>query len=223
MKNLLIIYAVIQLVSTAYGIAVIETVKPIIKPKGEYDSENKGSLYNFSTTIKDILKGFIPFYYFSKALALVAHSRSMKYKNQEIIESEDEKEDEDLIIYEEPKTDNSLFMGYRILDEKPEKYVARKNDISVYDEEETPIEYITRQNLNKVQEEEKDLELTPFLGGSNIVEHVVLKDEVSGTKLAKAIAELSPEDSKLLREKLLYLEELKERTKSLRLEKDKAA
>ena len=40
MKNFILVYIIVQLVSTAYGLAVIESIKPVVKPKNEYDSKN---------------------------------------------------------------------------------------------------------------------------------------------------------------------------------------
>ena len=108
------------------------------------------------------------------------------------------------------------------MDEKPEKYTARKNDISMFDDEETPIEYITRQTEEKPVIEDKNLELTPFLGGNHVTNHVVIKDEVTKSDIAKAISELDSDELKALSEKLTQLSELKKRNISLRLEKDAA-
>ena len=56
--EIILIYAIIQLLTTAYGIAVIESVKPKIEKK-IYDEGyvvNKNSLYKFNSTISDILQ-----------------------------------------------------------------------------------------------------------------------------------------------------------------------
>lgn len=223
MKNFVIIYAIIQLVSTAYGLAVIETLKPIVKPKGEYDRENKNSLYNYSSTLTDILKGFIPFYYFVKALSMLTMSKNNTPKKVEDNKYLNEnKPAPEVTVMEDIDTDFSIFKGNLKLDEKPEKYTARKNDISVYDEFETPIEYITRQNTKNLEIEEKDLELTPFLGGNKVVDHVVIKEEVTKNDIAKAISELDPYELELLRDKIADLADVKKRNMRLKLEKDAA-
>ena len=223
MKNFVIIYAIMQLVSTAYGLAVIETLKPIVKPKNEYDSKNKNSLYNYSSTIKDILKGFIPFYYFVKALSMLSLTKD---KTPNLVEEneylKEEKTTPEVTVIEDEDTDYSIFRGNLRLDEKPEKYTARKNDISVYDDLETPIEYITRQNTKTVEVDEKNLELTPFLGANNVIDHVVIKDEVTKNDIAKAISELDPYELELLRDKLETLADIKKRNMRLKLEKDAA-
>ena len=76
MDRVIIVLIIIQLITTAFGLAVIESVRPLIN-KGLRDRgyilRNKNSLYNFSSTITDIAKGFIPFYYFSKAIAIISN------------------------------------------------------------------------------------------------------------------------------------------------------
>lgn len=224
MKNFILVYAIIQLVSTAYGLAVIESIKPVVKPKNEYDSKNKNSLYNYSSTYKDILRGFIPLYYFVKALTLLTHTKK-DVKEEEIRETNkylrNDTENEVTVI-DEPDTDFSIFRGKFTMDEKPEKYTARKNDISVFDDEETPIEYITRQAEIKPVTEEKNLNLTPFQGGNKVTNHVLIKDEVTKSDIAKAISELDADELRALSEKLTELSEIKKRNISLRLEKDAA-
>ena len=65
MKTAILVYVITQLVTTAYGLAVIESVKPFVEKQlrdiGYH--RNKNSLYNFNNTFTNILKGFIPFYY----------------------------------------------------------------------------------------------------------------------------------------------------------------
>ena len=134
----------------------------------------------------------------------------------------EEKTTPEVTVIEDEDTDYSIFRGNLRLDEKPEKYTARKNDISVYDDLETPIEYITRQNTKTVEVDEKNLELTPFLGANNVIDHVVIKDEVTKNDIAKAISELDPYELELLRDKLETLADIKKRNMRLKLEKDAA-
>ena len=56
MKNIMLVYIVTQLLSTAYGIAVIESVKPVIEKSLEdkgYVLRNKNSLYRFNNKISN--------------------------------------------------------------------------------------------------------------------------------------------------------------------------
>lgn len=220
MKNFVLVYAIIQLISTAYGLAVIESVKPIVKPKDDKTEKNKNSLYNYNSTFVDVLKGFIPFYYFAKALSLLTVS---KMKTETTVSNDNKYLNEnEVTIIEEPKNDIFVNPPVNLEKERPERYVARKNDISVFDTFETPIEYITRQNKANSDIKEENLELTPFLGGNNVVEHVVIKEEVTKSDIAKAIAELNPEELEALKEKIALLADMKKRNVSLRLEKDAA-
>ena len=104
-----------------------------------------------------------------------------------------------------------------IVFEKPEKYTARKNDYAVYDTYETPIEYITH-----VSESTDELSLTPFMNDSKVVEHVMVKDEVTKEDIAKAITELDAYELELLKDKIATLAEIKRKKGSLVLEKDVA-
>ena len=57
MKNIMLVYIVTQLLSTAYGIAVIESVKPVIEKSLEdkgYVLRNKNSLYRFNNKISNV-------------------------------------------------------------------------------------------------------------------------------------------------------------------------
>ena len=68
MKEFILGYIIVQLFSTAFGLAVIESVRPLVIQTLEREGyiKNKNSLYNFSYTLINILKGFIPFYYLLK-------------------------------------------------------------------------------------------------------------------------------------------------------------
>ena len=113
MKNFILVYIIVQLVSTAYGLAVIESIKPVVKPKNEYDSKNKNSLYNYSSTYKDILRGFIPFYYFVKALSLLTTTKK-EVKEEEINETNKYLRSDnasEVTVIDEPDTDFSIYRG----------------------------------------------------------------------------------------------------------------
>lgn len=74
MENVIIALIVAQLLSTAYGLAVIGSVKPIIEKKLEdqgYVLKNKNSMYKFNEGLGNFFRGFIPFYYALKAISLV--------------------------------------------------------------------------------------------------------------------------------------------------------
>ena len=225
MDKVILVYIIIQLITTAYGLAVLESVKPIVanklRDKG-YVQKNNNSLYKFNTTASDILNGFIPFYYFAKALSVVSNKKNINKLVDEEIKSgryinKDELVETDNIVIEETKSDILVNPETEIVFEKPEKYKAKKNDISLYDTYETPVEYITRET-----EKEDDLELSPFLNEDNKVETVIVKDEVTKEDIAKAISELSVSELEMLQNKLIELSNLKKKDLMLKLEKDVA-
>ena len=225
MKNIMLVYIVTQLLSTAYGIAVIESVKPVIEKSLEdkgYVLRNKNSLYRFNNKISNILKGFIPFYYAVKATKLVRGKNAIERAvNNEINSGEYNTEEQmrQMILDEEERKRNQVVdvKEPEIVFEKPEKYTARKNDYAVYDTYETPIEYITH-----VSESTDELSLTPFMNDSKVVEHVMVKDEVTKEDIAKAITELDAYELELLKDKIAALAEIKRKKGSLVLEKDVA-
>ena len=224
MDKVIIVYIIIQLITTAYGLAVLESVKPIVanklRDKG-YIQKNNNSLYNFNDTITDVLKGFIPFYYFSKAISIVSNKSNINRLVEDEIKSgryiNKDEIVENTIVEEPSKNDISLNTESEIVFEKPEKYKAKKNDISLYDTYETPIEYITRETSK-----DEELELSPFLNDDNTIEQVIVKNEVTKEDIAKAISELNVNELELLQNKLVELKNLKIQNKSLKLEKDVA-
>lgn len=167
MTQALLIYGITQTISTAYGLTVIGAVKPLIENKLHekgYVERNKSSLYQFNEKLGNFFKGFIPFYYAYKAIKLVegrdcvdravdeeivSGDNYITYDEQRAIfnAAEAEKEQKHSIYVPEPKVEF----------EKPEKYKATKVDISLYNREETPIEYIERE-----MEREDALQITPF-------------------------------------------------------------
>ena len=222
MDKVLLVYAISQLITTAYGLAVIESVRPIINKKlhDKGYKRNRNSLYNFNSTITDVLKGFIPFYYFSKAISLISNKDNLDKKVDEEIKTGKyvsiDETPEIQIIPEDIKSEDFDFKS-EIVCEKPEKYTARKNDYTLYDTYETPIEYITRESTK-----EDNLELTPFVGENKVVEHVVLKEEVTKKDIAKAITELNPNELEMLAERTRTLANMKRQNLSRKLEKDVA-
>lgn len=225
MKNIILIYIVTQLLSTAYGVAVIESVRPVIEKSLEdrgYVLKNKNSLYKFNNKITNILKGFIPFYYAIKATKLVKGKNAIERAvNDEINNGKyiTEEQFRQMIIEDEERKRNQVVdvKEPEIIFEKPEKYTARKNDYAVYDTYETPIEYITH-----ISESTEELSLTPFMNDSKVVEHVMVKNDVTKEDIAKAIGELDAYELELLVDKINALAQIKRNKGSLVLEKDVA-
>ena len=225
MKEFLIVCLIIHLISTAYGIAVIESVNKIVRKRiydRGYIQKNNDSLYEFSEIISTILHSFIPLYFFVKALSLLTNSSlinnevEQEIKSGKYIMKSDVNKDED-IEKEEVNTDFSIFKGKQLLYEKPEKYVARKNDNKIFDSFETPIEYITRE-----AQKERSLDITPYEGQDKVVEHVMVKENVTKEDISKAIAELSSDELEMLKDKISMLSEMKKQNMNYKLEKDVA-
>lgn len=213
--TIFLIYVVTQCMSTAFGLTVIDRVQTVIKArlheKG-YILKNKNSLYDFNDKLIAFAKGFIPFYYAIKAINLTSGKNAIEEEVEKVISSgkyininQEEKEEikEDLSI---AKLDNEIVF------EKPEKYTARKNDYTLYDTYITPIEYVTRES-----KPEDKLSLTPFLDENRTVEHVMVKESVTKTDIAKAIGELSIEELEALNKTITTLTEVKRNNKLLAL------
>lgn len=218
MENVILAFIIAQLISTAYGLAVIGSVKPLIEKKLKdegYVLKNKNSMYKFNENLGKFFRGFIPFYYAVKAILLVQGKDPIdravqnEIKNGEYITRE---EREAIRQREEFLRTASLSKPIepQIIFEKPEKYVARKNDYTLYDTYETPVEYITRETTS-----EDKLDITPYAKKEEVTK--VVEKEVTKNDIAKAIAELDAYELQTLGEKIEELAEVKQRNRTLRL------
>ncbi len=213
MSTIFLLYVVSQLITTAFGLAVIdrvqETIKARLHEKG-YVLQNKNSLYSFNDGIMAFLKGFIPFYYLIKALNLTSGDNAIEAEVEKVISSgkymninkEEEKVEETPVINIESKIEF----------EKPEKYQARRNDLTLYDTYVTPIEYVTLE-----EKDEQKLSLSPFMDDNRTVEHVMVKETVTKNDIAKAIGELNVEELEALNSTIIALTQLKKNNKQLSL------
>lgn len=211
MKNIILFYLVTQLISTAYGLSVIESVRPIIKAKLEdkgYVQKNKNSLYKYNEKLGKVLKGFIPFYYAISAVNLISGKNAInKAVNKEISDGEYITREDAIasaIAESEKKNAPVPEIAPEIVFEKPEKYTARKNDVSLFDTYITPIEYATRESNH-----EDDLSISPFMDSSKVVEHVVLKEDVTKSDIVKAISELNSDELMALNTTISTLADMK--------------
>ena len=221
MTDILLIYAVMQLMSTAFGLAVIGAVRSSIEEKLQdkgYVLKNRNSLYKFNEKLGNFLKGFIPFYYAIKAL-VQGKNPINRAVEEEIISGNYITRDEQLDIFREEEArkqnDPTIAHESRIMFEKPEKYKATRNNIeNLYDTYETPIEYVT-----KLDTEIEKLDITPFMNEGN-VKQVVVNGEVTNQDIARAISELNVSELEQLKRKITELENIKSRNKLLSLEKN---
>ena len=228
MDNVIVSFIIAHLLTTAFGLAVIESVRGVVEDKLHsegYRRKNRNSLYNFSEGLTNFAKGFIPFYYFIKSLSLIGNKKAViKEVNNEISKGNYVKKEEinrdipDVQIIEDKPNDISLNPETEIVFEKPEIYKARKIDYSVYDTSETPIEYITRE----ASKDEK-LEITPYKNKDQVVEHVLVKDEPSNSDIANALVnKLSAKDREKIIDLLKEVNRLEKRDLELNLKKDVA-
>lgn len=219
MGNVVIAFIVAQLISTAYGLAVIGSVEPIIEQKLRdqgYVLKNKNSMYKFNEGLGKFFRGFIPFYYAVKAISLVQGKNPIDRAVKKEIENGDyiTKEEREAIKEREEFLKNASLskpIEPQIIFEKPEKYVARKNDYTLYNRYETPIEYITRETT-----EEEALEITPYIAKESEKNIYNVKDVTTGD-IAKAISELDVYELEALSKKIESLAEVKKKNLTLRL------
>ena len=222
-ENIVVGYVIVQLLSTAFGLAVIESVREVAVDKLHsegYVRKNRHSLYKFSDTLSNVAKGFIPFYYFIKSLSLIGNKQAVdKTMNAEInkgnyVKVEDivKQLNAEVQVIEEPANDISLKPETEIIFEKPEKYKARKIDNTVFDNNQTPIEYIEHE-----VEKDNELEITPFKTEEQVVEHVIVKEDASAEDIAAAISKLSEKGLDSLIETAKELKRIKAKNKSLEL------
>lgn len=220
MKNILLFYVIAQLISTAYGVAVIESVRPFVKAKLHdegYVKKNRNSLYKYSSDIVDVLKGFIPFYYAIVAVNLINSKDPLKKAVKDEIDSGEyitREEAEFLRNQDEENKNNSINLAQpEIVYEKPERYTARKNDNTLYDTYITPVEYIIHD-----ASENDELNLTPWLDKDRVVEHVMVKEEPTKGDIVKTLFELNLDEFNQFKETIPEVERIireKEKTREL--------
>ncbi len=168
--NILIIYFVVQLLSTASMLAVVDKIKPeintIIKENG-YNPNRINSMLDLNDKLGKILKSLIPFYYAVLSLSLITNKSKVEdYALNEINTGKFEKIGaSDETYYEEDEeeyVDNSVINENFKVNIRPqkqynwnlpvtEKYVARRNNNIEFESE------------SKI-EETKEIEITSTEG-----------------------------------------------------------
>ena len=149
MKTIFLLYVIAQLVSTAYGICIIEALNPIIKAqlhdKG-YTEKNKNSLYKYNDGIINFFKGFIPFYYLLVTVNMIKGDNPIEREVRNKISSGEYITYEEERLMKEAAKANAISSKSQTIEpkiefEKPERYTARKIDNTLYDTYITPVEY----------------------------------------------------------------------------------
>lgn len=213
MGNILLIYVIVQLITNAYGISVIVTLKPIVNRKllGDgYVLKNSNSMYKFNDKIEIILKGFIPLYYASKALQIVRSENPIENSyNNEIKEGNyitvDEAEDQKARMALAKKFSHVKVKSDPILPfEKPyfeNSYKARPINFDLLTSSKDS-EY------KIVNGSEADMSMTPF-GIVNKPEPVVIIKPVGPNEIVESILNLSPDNLELLGKDVIALSEIR--------------
>lgn len=214
MKTIFLLYVIAQLVSTAYGICIIEALNPIIKAqlhdKG-YTEKNKNSLYKYNDGIINFFKGFIPFYYLLVAVNMIKGDNPIEREVRNKISSGEYITYEEERLMKEAAKSNAISSKSQTIEpkiefEKPERYTARKIDNTLYDTYITPVEYVTME-----AKKNEELSLTPFSDPDRVIEHVMVKEEVTKEDIVKAISELNEEELDALNTSIIDLKQLKRR------------
>lgn len=217
MIKVLITYIIIQLLTTAYGVSVIESVRPIVKKKLDNDGyvlKNTYSMYKFNSKLSRILKGFIPFYYAYKAINLIKDGNPVeKAYNKEIeegnyitrTEAEEQKARIELAKnFNHIKVQAEPNVGF----EKSEKYVARHNDFNLLKAKPKDVKYEIIEN----KDEENEF-ITPFK--PIVRQEKVMVKEVTKKDVVKAIMDLNSNELDELDKRIQELSYIKKKNKSL--------
>ncbi len=207
MGKVILIYLIIQLVTTAFGLSVIETIRPIVNKKlidDGYVLMNKNSMYKFNENLVNFLKGLIPCYYLFKALNMV--------KGQDAVEREaiNQIRKGNYVTMEEylnPTVEvNAEDQNVSRIVKQPEpftkeKYTARKNNL--YSLEDTDVKAVKYKETRSNSDD--SFEITPF--SSKYIKPP--KFELSMQDVFNAVREFSPEVLYKLSEKFNELAEVK--------------
>ncbi len=228
MGNAILVYLIIQLLSTAYGLSVIEAVRPVVNKKlidDGYVLKNKNSMYRFNEGLTNFAKGLIPFYYTIKAINLVKGSDAVERAAIEEIRKGNYITLEEALnpVKEESFVDDTIARAPEpaISFEKPDKYVARKNDFLLLETHEEDVEYDTINEVNEDKQvitpfDEKLVDKTPKKTEEKVVRLVTTKD-ITSQDVIKMLRNLSPEQINKFIELLHEYVEVKEGRKVLQL------
>ena len=159
--NILIIYATVQLLSTACMLAISDKIRPeinrIIENNG-YNVNKVNTMLEFNDKLGKILKGFIPLYYAFLSISLIINKNKIesyalneiktgKYEKTNNIDNinnttydEEEEYIDDSVINENFKVNIRPQKQYNWNLPLTEKYVARRNNNIEFEINEIPNE-----------------------------------------------------------------------------------
>lgn len=229
-QDILLSYIAIHSITLAMGLFWIYSTQSRVNEeilKRNYKLAEKNSLYSFNEKITNFLKSLIPGYYFVIGLNIIKDSGDYKRTVEKAIASgkyepidfeNRKKEVIPKITAPEPKVKFEL---------EKEKFKARKNDCSLYDPTETPIEY------SKRIMSEDEIKIMPFIDDNSLNQtyqafnDISVIDEnkaqkISNKDIANHISNLKEEDLIVLNEIIQKLLLHKEKEYTRTLEKDVA-
>lgn len=188
--NILIIYATVQLLSTASMLAISDKIRPeinrIIENNG-YNVNKVNTMLEFNDKLGKILKGFIPLYYAFLSISLIINKNKIesyalneiktgKYEKTNNIDNidnatydEEEEYIDDSVINENFKVNIRPQKQYNWNLPLTEKYVARRNN---------NIEFETNKIPNEIKEETITKEFSDEVCLSPFTESAFIKPEI---------------------------------------------
>lgn len=188
--NILIIYATVQLLSTACMLAISDKIRPeinrIIENNG-YNVNKVNTMLEFNDKLGKILKGFIPLYYAFLSISLIINKNKIesyalneiktgKYEKTNNIDNidnatydEEEEYIDDSVINENFKVNIRPQKQYNWNLPLTEKYVARRNDNIEFEINEIP---------NEIKEETITKEFSDEVCLSPFTESAFIKPEI---------------------------------------------
>lgn len=215
--NILIIYATVQLLSTASMLAISDKIRPeinrIIENNG-YNVNKVNTMLEFNDKLGKILKGFIPLYYAFLSISLIINKNKIesyalneiktgKYEKTNNIDNidnatydEEEEYIDDSVINENFKVNIRPQKQYNWNLPLTEKYVARRNNNIEFEINEIPNE-IKEETITKKFSDE--VCLSPFTESAFIkpeiqkiedtIEEKTIKPEIIEEKEEKEVKE----------------------------------
>lgn len=214
--NILIIYATVQLLSTACMLAISDKIRPeinrIIENNG-YNVNKVNTMLEFNDKLGKILKGFIPLYYAFLSISLIINKNKIesyalneiktgKYEKTNNIDNatydEEEENIDDSVINENFKVNIRPQKQYNWNLPLTEKYVARRNDNIEFEINEIPNE-IKEETITKEFSDEECL--SPFTESAFIKPEIQkIEDTIEEKTIKPEIIEEKEEEQEVKKE-----------------------
>jgi hypothetical protein len=195
MGKVILIYLIIQLITTAFGLSVIETIRPIVNKKLTRDGYvlmNKNSMYRFNENLSNFAKGLIPCYYLFKALNMVRGSDAIEREAARQVKKGNYVTMEQYLnpVVEVNKEDKNVARIVQETEpfEKEYKHFARKNTYSFLESGAEKVQY------QKEYKDDQSQLITPYAEKivNTVIKEVIKKPTIKD--ILNAIYGLNPED-----------------------------